>query len=664
MGETPGRERPPPGRDEASRPRASRRLAAAHVLLLVAACFAVYANGFGHAYNLDSSYGLVDNTYVRSLAYVPRYFVDPFTLTTVRMSADYRPLLQTTFALNHAISGYEMWSWHLVQIVLHACCVLAIYALARWFFEVIVPGDRGVLLANVSFAAALVHAVHPVNAGVVDYLWARSSLLVAALVLPSLVLYARDTREPRTWRLACVFVLYTLALFTKVEAVGALGAYALLEVLLQAYRRGAGQRASFLGDLRRSIGAASVRRLVPLVAVTLLYGGIRMAVVPDVHVEGRHAADATATSYLLTQFTAWWHYIIRWVAPLRLVADDLAYPTYRVPWEPVVLLAAAGWVAFALLLRAVYPRRPEPLILALMALALVSPTSSFMPLTEMVNEHRPYAAIAVLSLAIFVPGGLALHRASVPRSGYLWGSVALLGVVGVLSGLTWQRNKVFWSPGAYWKDVEDKAPSARSNVNYGLVLMRRGDLEAAAERFEAASKLAPRWHVLHLNLAILKERRGDTRGAFRHYDQAVAYDALSSDARVVRGHALLRHRRYGEALADLEASLGTTQDLFSLYVGLATASAGMGRSEQAARYTEQAYALDAGRTERSIEAIARPFSDDALRREAGLDFFAHLATRLPDRWWIHANRARLARALGDEELAERERARAAALRSP
>lgn len=37
-----------------------------------------------------------------------------------------RPILQTTFALNYAITGYQMWSWHLVQILVHTICVLGL----------------------------------------------------------------------------------------------------------------------------------------------------------------------------------------------------------------------------------------------------------------------------------------------------------------------------------------------------------------------------------------------------------------------------------------------------------------------------------------------------------------------------------------------------------
>src|SRR6185503_19633531 len=88
-------------------------------------------------------------------------------------------------------------------------------------------------------------------------------------------------------------VLYTFALFTKVEAVGALGAFWAFDLW---------QRA------REAPGVS-----LPL-AVTAIYFIIRWRVMaPFPFDETRHAPDVGASQYLATQLTAWWYYVARWI---------------------------------------------------------------------------------------------------------------------------------------------------------------------------------------------------------------------------------------------------------------------------------------------------------------------------------------------------------------
>lgn len=71
---------------------------------------AAYANGLAIPFQFDDWHVISTNPFVRSLANVPRFFVDASTTSVLLQNRDLRPLLQATFALNYAISGYETWS--------------------------------------------------------------------------------------------------------------------------------------------------------------------------------------------------------------------------------------------------------------------------------------------------------------------------------------------------------------------------------------------------------------------------------------------------------------------------------------------------------------------------------------------------------------------------
>src|SRR5438876_195347 len=190
----------PPSRPEPE--RASRLLAILFALVIAA----VYANGLTIPFQFDDEHALEHNPAIRSLANIPRFFVDPNTSTVLRENKDLRPVLLTTFALNYAVSGDATWSYHVLNLVLHWLAVLLVFRIVRdhlWL---------GADAVAVAAGAALVMAAHPLNTEAVDYLSARSALLTTVFYLGAFDAAVRQ--RPRT----CL-LLFTLALLTKAIAV-------------------------------------------------------------------------------------------------------------------------------------------------------------------------------------------------------------------------------------------------------------------------------------------------------------------------------------------------------------------------------------------------------------------------------------------------------------
>jgi hypothetical protein len=112
--------------------------------------------------------------------------------------------------------------------------------------------------------------------------------------------------------------------------------------------------------------------------------------------------------YLLTQFRAWWYYIGEFFAPVWMVADYGSYPLSTSVLDPRVLYAVTGWICVLALLLYAARRAPAITFLGLAFFVHLSPHSSFIPLAEMVNEHRPYLPLvgiflmAVLGLFVLV----------------------------------------------------------------------------------------------------------------------------------------------------------------------------------------------------------------------------------------------------------------------
>lgn len=619
--------------------RAVARKTLLPVAFLAALSFAVYANNYRHAYHLDDAYTLVNNPSVRSLDLVPRFFVDPATYTSLREQADYRPILQVTYALNYRIGGYDTWWWHFTQVLLHALVAIGVFIFARRVLTLLGTAQPTVP----ALFAASIFAIHPAASGVVNYFNARSSLLTAAFLLPALLAYLspRDDADDQPRWLAAAW--FALALFTKVEAVGALGAFWAFELWQRARRQpGIG----LLAGVRATFDAGTLRRIAPALVVTAAYFVIRWRVMaPFPFADTRHAADVGAYQYFLTQLTAWWHYVARWVAPVALVADDLAYPVYRSIAHPVVLLALGGWLLVVAVLIAAWKRAPHFLCLAIAALALLSPTSSIAPLAEMVNEHRPYLPVGLL-LSTLVAIAVARLRTALdapPRRAIM----AAAGVVCVaLALLTYRRNEAFATPASYWRDVLDKAPSARAHLNYGLALAGGNDLSGALDHYHESLRLAPNWYYTHINLGVAYARMGQPDSARASYDRAVANDRYSGHALTWRGEFRLSQRDFAGARDDFMASSSVSLDVYRNTRGLATAYAGLGDVQASLEATERLLALDSATAVTHVASIATPYFENARLRPAGIQYYRGLERRLPGTWWIPENITRLERLIG------------------
>src|SRR5262249_6850175 len=111
-------------------------------LLAAVAIAAVYANGLHIGFQVDDWHVVQDNPHIRSLANVPRFLFDPATASALLQNRDLRPLVQTTFALNWAVSGNATWSYHLLNLMLHWLAVVLVFRIVRdhlWLGDAAVP---------------------------------------------------------------------------------------------------------------------------------------------------------------------------------------------------------------------------------------------------------------------------------------------------------------------------------------------------------------------------------------------------------------------------------------------------------------------------------------------------------------------------------------------
>lgn len=121
----------------------------------------------------------------------------------------YRPLFSDSMILNYQLSGLDIMSYHVVNIMLHVITVVLLYVLLL----------KLNIKALAAFILTLVFAVHPVLSQAVAWIPGRNDTLLAVFVLSSIIFTINYANNGKFVNLALSAIFLLLAFFTKETAV-------------------------------------------------------------------------------------------------------------------------------------------------------------------------------------------------------------------------------------------------------------------------------------------------------------------------------------------------------------------------------------------------------------------------------------------------------------
>jgi tetratricopeptide (TPR) repeat protein len=611
--------RAPPRPPTAPESRASRRATVfAGAGLVLAAC-AVYANSFSGPFIFDDLDSIPQNPTIRSLV---TSLVPPGGGVTVMG----RPLLNLSFALNYALSGDHVWSYHALNLLIHIGAGLTLFGIVRRTLAHVGQGRRtppdfgsaafgdAALQSEatfVAFAVALLWTLHPLQTESVTYIVQRAESLMGLCYLLTLYCFIRgagrqegfgfastgSTSSPRAdsasspqagskrsppdntagherkaktgvgW-FALAFVFCLLGMATKEVMVSAP-----LIVLLYDRTFLAG---SFRAAWRRRgwVHLVLAATWIPL-AVLVLQAANR----------GGSAGFGVGVgfwSYVATQFQAVSHYLWLSVWPHPLIID------YGVQWVTSVGDVAPYVAGVALLVGATLValvRRPALGFLGVSFFAILAPTSLVPVARQTLAEHRMYLSLAPVMVLVV----LALCS-WLGRRGWFVLAAAAVG----LGWLTVQRNTVYHSDVTILTDTVAKRPgNAFARNNYGNVMLWAGRPEEALAHYEEAIRLEPKYATdFYYNAGNALAQLGRLPEAIARYEQALRAKPNTPDAQTALGIALEDAGRGDEAVVHYEQALRLDSKYTDAHDRLGVALMKAGRLPDAIAHFEQALRIN------------------------------------------------------------------------
>lgn len=565
---------------------------------LLVAVLAAYHNSFQVPFIFDDDSSIRDNPSIRSFltAWQPP--------NDAGRTVSGRPVVNVTLALNHAVSGLEVWSYHLFNVLIHAGAAWLLWDVVRRVLRL--PGLASRWSAEAPWLAgaiALLWAVHPLQTESVTYIVQRAESLVALFYLATLACFLRAV-EPGAgpaWRFATVGAC-VLGMGTKEVMVSAPLLVLLADRVL-------------VGASWREIWQPRGRLHLALAATWLVLGALVVAAANRGGTAGLTGA-VSPWHYLLTQAWAIGHYIRLAFWPSPLVFDYGTDVFTRV--ADVVVPAGLLTVVFVGSAWAAWRARPIGW-LGLLFFAVLAPSSSVVPVvTQTAAEHRFYLPLAAV-VTVFVLGG----RKFIGRWVYL--GVAALAVA--LGGATVARNRDYREELTIWQDTVAKRPqSVRAHGALGAIHLKQERLTEALASLQEAVRLAPESVEAHNNLGNVWMKLGQWNEAAGCFRAALARKPGEPFALSNLGNALLQLGQVDEAIAQFEASLRAKPELVEPRYNLANTLAQLGRFAEAAIHYEQLLRvkpedvearsnygdvlMEIGRPEEAIAQL-----EDAIRRQ-------------------------------------------------
>jgi tetratricopeptide (TPR) repeat protein len=470
-----------------------------------------------------------------------------------------RAVAYLSFALNYYISGLNVFSYHLVNLLVHLCNAWLVFFIVVQLAQSMHPEAPLAKARVLAFFATALWAVSPLQIQAVTYIVQRIASLAAFFFLLSFLLYVKWRQGPPHWRFLAGALLSALAALGTKENTAMLPG---LILVYEIYR---------IKDLRSWCKAKW-----PLLLTAVLFGTVLLGLAfQRFHVIqrlrwGYLGRDFTMTERVLTQFRVVVFHISQLLLPLpsRLALHHefpKSHSLLSPPTTLVSLFLIAAMIAALLLAKKRWPLLSFFGVWFFLNLVI---ESSVIPI-EMIFEHRLYLPSAGFFVVVVFP--LLFWKSDLqPKTLRFSPGIAICSVAVLTSVfLTYERNRVWKDETTLWEDNRDKYPqSVRGQTNLGNIYAAEGKDDLAELALREAIRLNPNYPGAKVNLALLCLNQGRLKESLEwadstvpgwnavpviYYDLGLIYDKNGQLDKAVDNYqkALERDPRYSEALFNL-----------------------------------------------------------------------------------------------------------------
>lgn len=554
-----------PAANVADAGHASPRLLLLAAVLLALAALAAYSSSFSGAFVYDDVQSIPENPTLRHL-WPPWEALSP---PPGGATVSGRPMLNLSFAINRALGGPGVASYHAGNLLIHVLAGLTLFGLVRR--TLLLPGFSpkfAPVALPVAFLAAALWTLHPLQTESVTYLVQRAESLMGLFFLLTFYGFIRGVEAERPAG------FYLLSIAACALGMGTKEVMASAPLLIVLFDR------TFVAGSFLAAGRARWKYYGGLAMTWILLGWLVLGNGGNRGGSIGFGIGVSWWAHTLTQFEAMARYLWLSLWPHPLAFDygaTWAKSTIEVLLYAAVVLPFVLGTVFAL-------KRNHPLgFLGAWFFVILAPTSLMPGPTQMIVEHRLYLSLAAVTV---------LMAAGAYHLGGRRMFAGLLVAACALGLLTFRRNQDYRTNLILWQDTVNKRPeNSLAHGNLGAALSALGRKQEALAEFETTLRLDPNSAEGNINIAEALSSTGRLQEAMTHLLKAIPLALDHPSLQLNLGTTLDRMGRTGEAILYYQRALRMNPELAEAHNDLGDAYLRLGRPDLARPCVEEALRL-------------------------------------------------------------------------
>jgi len=543
---------------------------------LCAIAFLLFSNTLTHGFVLDDLAVIEQNKFVQEgFAGIPKIMTTFYWEGYWESNGGlYRPLSLVLFAVEWGISPNNPFIHHLINVLLYAISIGALYKLLRLIFKNYTIG--------ISFGIALLFAVHPIHTEVVANIKSRDEILCFLFFV--LTFRVVITSELKTWKhrfvAAGLFLLCLLSKEAGILFLPIMGVYFLLfqhQKMLQI-----------------------ARTFLPIILISAAWLALHQWIIQSsvherisyTYLDNSLVGCPDSASQVATGIAIFGRYLMKAFVPMNMSYD---YSYNQIPCEtfgsPIVLVTLVVLIGLGTLIYRNWKKHPAisfGLVYFLISISLV--TNVFTLIGATMGDRLLFAP--VLGICIVVVVGVYLlfkqTEAGTSRTSAFYG----ITFVAFLSSLfSFQRNKVWASnESLFTADVAHAPNSARIHFNYGVILMaqlpedlnrQQTQLLEVVAAFERALAIDSNDHGSHVNLGVCYYRLNEYPKSIDHSRKALKLNPEDISIAANLADAFFKNNQFDSAVVRYQSIISSQQATAGNYNFMGTAYFNLKQYEKA-----------------------------------------------------------------------------------
>ena len=465
-----------------------------------------YHNIFNNPFIFDDENYLLRNNYITNIYEIHNIFTTPTGPDVGSSNNFYRPIQLLLYSIIYFIFGFNIFWYHLLNLILHLSNAILIYILISKIFN-----------KNLGFLTSLIWVVHPIHTEAITYINGTADPLSLFFMLLSFMFYLKQKQNKKKQDLVFSILFFILALLSKETSI----IFPLFLVIYEFVLR------------KENHKFIIYKKHIFYFFISLIYFLCKITVLNFSNSLNFYSQNNIYTNNLIVRILTFfatlpnYYSFFFWPTDLHMERE---FPIYTTIFSWLVLLSILIIILLIYVLyKLLFKNKTESgkiisFGILWFFIALI-PMSGIIPVNALLLEHWLYTPSIGFCLIISYFLIYLINKFNVRNNTKIFSNIIIfttICIIFILSFLTINQNKVWGDTITFYSNILKFEPgTARVHNNLGMAYADSGNLFLAEKEYLTAINISDSYPQPHYNLATIYIKTNELQKAVWHLERSL-----------------------------------------------------------------------------------------------------------------------------------------------